>query len=821
MKLLELEIENIRGIKHILLTPNGENMVIWGPNGAGKSAVVDAIDFLFTGQISSLIGAGTAGITLKNHGPHIDQRPMDAFVRAKIKMDGVDEPINLERKMSSPKRLSYPKEYKAQVNPVFEVAARGQNVLSRRQILKYVAAEPSKRATAIQALLNLDEIEDIRKALGKTQRTAVSEYNNARIRVEASQKDIQTTLNLTSFSTGGVLDKINELRKVLGGGPLTELTISSFKAGITAPSARPPPSGINPEMVKSDVNALMEDIKPVEPFVSKKDEDLRRLVKELREDEHLRRELASRKLIEMGLTLLDEEGACPLCGKLWPPEELRKHLDTRLANAVQAAEKQKGIDDLAIAVGSALEAAIDYVGRIEDTVTQLKISELVGAFHTWKEQLQKWLEILSDPLTQYPITTQPTKDIERLLAPKNINEMLQFIKDRVTKLIPIVSLEQTAWDTLTRMEAFWKQYIQARYAARSADRFKKRADALLTVFLEARDSVLTELYDSIESTFSAFYREMPSEDERSFKASFKPRGAGLLFEVDFYGRGMFPPLALHSEGHQDSMGLCLYLALIRRITEGLVSLTVLDDVVMSVDANHRRSFCKLLREQFSDRQFIITTHDKTWSRQLRTEGIVNSKNLLEFRRWSLETGPLLAGDIDFWNAINADLHNNNVPSAAHQLRRGAEYFFEQACDSLCAPVTYRGDYRWELADYLSGAIGAYKKYLKQAKKAAQSWKNQELFEQLNELDTVAKQIITRPQVEQWAINENVHYNRWGESSEPDFRLVVEAFQDLFGLFRCSSCGGFIYVTHVDRKSDSIRCGCGAINWNLREKQNTD
>jgi len=472
-------------------------------------------------------------------------------------------------------------------------------------------------------------------------------------------------------------------------------------------------------------------------------------------------------------------------------------------------------------VGSVLKTAIDYVGQIEDTVTQLKMSELVGAVHAWKEQLQKWLEILSDPLTQYPITTQPTKGIERLLAPKNINEMLQSIKDRVTKLIPIVSPEQTAWDTLTRMEAFWKQFIQARYAARSADCFKKRADAMLTAFLEPCDSVLTELYDSIESTFTAFYREMHSEDERSFKASFKPRGAGLLFEVDFYGRGMFPPLALRSEGHQDSMGLCLYLALIRRITEGLVNLTVLDDVVMSVDANHRRNFCKLLREQFPDRQFIITTHDKTWSRQLRTEGIVNSKNLIEFRRWSLETGPLIAGDIDFWKEIKVDLHNNNVPSAAHRLRRGAEYFFETACDSLRAPVTYRGDYRWELADYLSGAIGAYKKYLKQAKKVAQSWKNQELFEQLNELDTVAKQIITRSQVEQWAINENVHYSKWGDFSEPDFRLVVEAFQDLFGLFRCSSCGGFIYVTHVDRESDSIRCGCGAINWNLREKQNTD
>jgi len=69
-------------------------------------------------------------------------------------------------------------------------------------------------------------------------------------------------------------------------------------------------------------------------------------------------------------------------------------------------------------------------------------------------------------------------------------------------------------------------------------------------------------------------------------------------------------------------------------------------------------------------------------------------------------------------------------------------------------------------------------------------------------------------VEQWAINENVHYNKWGDFSEHDFRLVVEAFQDLFGLFRCSSCGGFIYVTHVDQESDSIRCGCRAINGNL-------
>lgn len=56
MKILDLKIEKMRGIKEIKLTPNGKNLVIWGPNGSGKSAVVDALDFLLTGSISRFTG---------------------------------------------------------------------------------------------------------------------------------------------------------------------------------------------------------------------------------------------------------------------------------------------------------------------------------------------------------------------------------------------------------------------------------------------------------------------------------------------------------------------------------------------------------------------------------------------------------------------------------------------------------------------------------------------------------------------------------------------------------------------------------------------
>ena len=59
MRLTQLTVQNVRGLPDLTLNLDGKNIVIWGPNGAGKSCVVDAIDFLFTGKISRLMGEGT------------------------------------------------------------------------------------------------------------------------------------------------------------------------------------------------------------------------------------------------------------------------------------------------------------------------------------------------------------------------------------------------------------------------------------------------------------------------------------------------------------------------------------------------------------------------------------------------------------------------------------------------------------------------------------------------------------------------------------------------------------------------------------------
>src|SRR5207237_5623116 len=117
------------------------------------------------------------------------------------------------------------------------------------------------------------------------------------------------------------------------------------------------------------------------------------------------------------------------------------------------------------------------------------------------------------------------------------------------------------------------------------------------------------IYAHVEKDLTEYYTFINRDDEEKFAGELTPSVGKLAFNVDFYGRGKFPPGAYHSEGHQDGMGLCLYLALMKHTLGSNFTFAVLDDVLMSVDSSHRREVCKLLKSQFPKVQFILTTHD--------------------------------------------------------------------------------------------------------------------------------------------------------------------------------------------------------------------
>jgi hypothetical protein len=820
MRIHELEIRNIRGVKDQTLKPENANFAIWGTNGSGKSAVVDALDFLLTGKMSRLVGQGTGGITLKRHGAHIDCNDhTKAYVRALVRIKGVDGFVELKRSIADAQTLEYSDEYQEFISPIQEIGRRSQHILTRRDILRFITSEGKTRAKEIQNLMNLNDVENIRRNL-------VQVANSSKKRIEGAQKEFQqasqnvaTRAGIQEFDKSAILDVINQNRQTLEGAPLLELDARELKTRISAPTEARTSSTLNIELFRNSVSNLHELLN--DDFykeLAEADSDLRSMISAIHEDASLLKAMADRKFVQDGLNALDETENCPLCGMEWEPGELKRLLESKLAKAVDVAERISQIDRISAPMKKKLLQLETSIGRIlEGAASIAGVNREVGQLKSWRSDVLAAKSFVENAIEDYHLPKFTAEQIGELFTPANLKELLKLLVLRATEQFPGVTKEQTSWDLLTELgvelEIFHKvssRLDQTKFSSSSAQ-------ILLDEFQEARDEVLGALYDEIKDRFVALYRDLHKSDESQFRASISPSGAALDFEVDFHDRGTHPPHALHSEGHQDSMGVCLFLALSEKLTGDVIDLVILDDVVMSVDANHRKELCTVFKKHFATKQLFITTHDRTWASQLSKQGVVANRHLIQFFDWTIDAGPKVNERVDVWSKIEDALAKDDVPAAALYLRRGSEQYFAQVCDQLKAPIPYDLEGRHDLGEYLSAAMGQFSGLLKKAKMAAQTWKAGEEHADAQLLDDKRKEIYRKLGREQWTLNVNVHYNEWAEMTKEDFSSVVNAFQGLYSLFTCQDCGGAIYVQSEGAKINSVRCDCNMFNWNLVQK----
>lgn len=818
MKILSLEIKNIRGIKYIKIEPKGDNVVVFGPNGTGKSAIVDAIDFLLTGEISRLTGEGTKGLSLKEHGCHVDfsKDLKNTIVIATLDVDGKE--VVLKRSINRPSSLKVePKELEVLVEPYLESAMLGLHILSRREILKYITAEAGKRAKEVMSLLNLGDIENLRSTFVTVRNEAKEDFKHAESDFEIAKNEISKLLSLDGFSEEATLSKVNELRELLGGSKIAQLLPEKIKENL-----KPYPFGvIEGALTRGQIENAIKEIRSLmkgKDDVVNKESELRTLLQEVLKDTKFKQYSLYERLFEAGVSLVDASNVCPLCGRKWEVGNFKAYLEEKRKETEISKAKQSEIDE----TSSFIKIKSDLLRtNIADCAKALKQFSLKiideKELKDYLSALDCWSDTMMKPLESFEGNKWPTSNLKDMFDTSFLEvKILAPIENALKQVGEKFSLQQNAWDTLTKMEDQWKRYQQALNEKETCEILKNRAEATLDHFEEARDSILENIYDAVKKNFEGYYKGIHSDDESKFTSKISQTGAELNLEVDFYERGMFPPHALHSEGHQDSMGLCLFFALNGYLVKDAIKVIVLDDVIMSIDRTHRRAICQLLKKAFPDKQYIITTHDNAWAKQLRTEGVVTQKNMIHFANWNIDTGPVFELEKDVWDRIKEDLDKNDVPAGAHRLRRNAECFFENVCDFLMADVPYKGHHQWELGDFAAAAISSYKRFLRKAKSNSQKT-DQPKFKKLEKLEKIATEIINRSQIEQWVINANVHYNKWDEFSKSDFEPVVKAFKELFDLFTCNSCGAIIsrIQTKGITPKDIVSCGCGRVFWNVQ------
>src|SRR2546426_3739285 len=201
IKLESAHIEEVRGIRKLDLDFRKEKFAISGPNGSGKSGVIDAIEFGLTGHIGRLTGRGTKGLSVSEHGPHVDKTkfPDAAFVTLRVFLTGIGKSATITRKVTSPKT---PKIEPADADvkaALAEIADHPEITLSRREILRFILVEPTKRSEEIQTILKLDEIGETRGALNAAQNKLQIARGNATTQVQSSRNTLQLHLQISTL----------------------------------------------------------------------------------------------------------------------------------------------------------------------------------------------------------------------------------------------------------------------------------------------------------------------------------------------------------------------------------------------------------------------------------------------------------------------------------------------------------------------------------------------------------------------------------------------------------------------------------------------
>lgn len=811
----KITIKEFRGIRELTLDLGGKSFAICGPNGTGKSGVVDAIEFVLTGGISRLTGEGRGDLSLLKHAPHVDSRdnPERAQVIAEVFIPSLAKTATISRTV---KQASEPVIQPADADVLQVLRLVGDHpefALSRRELIKYVLATPGKRAEEVSALLHLDRVSDVRQALQKVSNAATKSEKGAAATATDAKARLATALGIGTLSVDATLAAANKRRAVLGLPILGELTEStSLKDGVqSAGGATTQP--VAKVQAQADAKHLRDLIAEFSaPKLMGSIATARTALQELQKEPLVLDGVQREKFISAGLRLITKD-ECPFCDQPWQQDELRRRVQDKVAALEAAAQKKsevEGLLELPVDAATRLDAALQAMRGIAARLPQKPAVKGIEARCAKVVAAKKNLEeLLPTAAALAALDLLEAKDPEML-------EEVAIIEAAISTL-PDPTSTDAARDWLVVAQDRLENYRENKRREQGAKAFAATAKQAFDIYTVTADAVLAGVYDDVPKDFAALYAAINPDDEAEFRAKLMPSASKLGFDVDFYGKGLFPPGAYHSEGHQDGMGLCLYLALMRHLQGNNFLFAVLDDVLMSVDVGHRREVCRLLKEQFPNVQFILTTHDRIWMRHMKTEGVIGNRAGVFFRSWDVDHGPAQWEDKDVWGEIEDLLKQDNVHAAAGTLRRYLEFMAGEMCHALRAQVEFRGDAQYQLGELLPSAVGRMKELLKLAKATAQSWKQDAEFAQIGEREKRFDEALAAAEGDRWQVNAAIHFNSWDNLGRNDFAPVAKAMRDLIAQFSCEKCDGPYRVEPEREDVRALRCDCAKDQLNLVKK----
>ena len=669
-KLKSLRVKAFRGIRDTEFPLEGKSLLLWGENGSGKSSVVDALQFLFRGRIDHL--EGTQGISVTRHAPHLEMGSDGTRVVGVFDPGSVPVSRSLIQAPTPPPALV----------PFWEECKR-TNFLRRSQLLRFIHDDPSERFRAIGSLIGIESLDGIELAFMRTRDGLVGQVQAEVEGVARIRRGLGQMVGRSNADPNVVLTQLNERGTKLGLVPIQSVDLIS--EGLTEwlkfakKEDREKIRGATNVKERAESVSNSFDLKArLEQYDAAYDEwaSDREQVDSLSEIDFLGH--ADRLLSRQ------QWDTCPLCRQNIEHAETSRQIKERQNELQELSTKFQTFRIECAALSETFRTLNRGVQNLHDTLTDELDPE-----STIRGQLVRDQHQLSAAVSQFNDSTQlkGKADAPRLLATlAYLGEQSASLVEKANQLIITFALGEAEQSILSLIEAAIELRTHcAELATRSKrlarySKHRDRAVYLFDSFTSAKRDEVDRVYMAIQSDVRRFYELLhPGEPHRDFELLLSgTRRASAELKINAFGLQRVDPRALTSEGHLDSLGICIFLAFVKTFATDS-KFIVLDDVIMSIDSSHRSRVAELLLTEFNQWQMVLTTHDEIWFDEFelsqRAHDLRNAFLNLRITGWSLNGGIILKPYVGRWESIEEKL----VESDKRGLRTKADSFWSGSC----------------------------------------------------------------------------------------------------------------------------------------------
>ena len=784
MRIKSIQLSWFRGAADpVSLEPNCKSMVVYGLNGSGKSSFVDAVEYVLNdGKIGHLTHEYSGSRQKKGiPNTHI---PQNGKTELRIKFQD-DSELKTEIKQSGSFTTSGA-----------EAVAMGtweyrQTVLRQNEVSEFIHDTKGDKYSALLPLFGLHQMEFGAENLRRLASTVESEselkqmkFNLKQVEVKREEvfgtdsddqilktiEDLHTEYCKDSATTQDALSRCKELESVI------DTRMKEFSDNDRRYVCLTAVAGLD---IRGHVNAVraasVEFAGAAEPLIAEKLE-----------------------VLQSTSTFVDKLGdenevACPACGQTVGIKAFQEHVKAereRLQEAIDKYDMQK-----------------TAVGTLCDTLISLKSNLGKLEVKTWRDELADGAFAANfahlDGINSVALrTTCSDKDLESIES--NLLTIITAAAIDSKDAPPKVEALST---TKLKVEA-GKAVIEAGEQAAAA----ARAEALIAFINSLVQGVREEirlrsqkLIDEISADIQAMWMILHPGEAIEDVRLYLPPDADKAIDIGlkFHGVEQDSPRLTLSEGYRNSLGLCIFLAMAKREVEKDRPL-FLDDVVVSLDRNHRSMVLDLLEKEFSERQLVILTHDRDWYTEMRHQiGGNNSwifKTLLPYEtpdlgiRWSHKTT----------NFDDARAQINERPaSAGNEARKIMDVELARIAERLQIRLPYlrsdRNDMRMA-HEFLVRLVADGKRCFE--KREGNGYKvHTDAIDAWAEADRLLLSLANRA-------------SHTDDLVAPEANKLIDACEKAITFFWCSSCPNPPKAVWFQNAGgpEWVTCDCGEIRW---------